>query len=141
MSGSCRRYVFGPVAEGVSLMGLRPGQEVVLAGGFVSAVLVLSVGKSGLGAFLAVAASLAAVAISCVALVGRTVERWAPVAGRWALSGRAQRRYRSGAITAGAWAALRAGASVRMPSALPEVLADLDLLATPVRGGEVGVVR
>ena len=141
MSSPGRRYVFGPVAEGISLMGLRPGQVVVLAAGFVAAVFVLYVGPSGIGGLLAITASLAAVAISFVPVAGRTAERWAPVAARWVLLGAAARRYRSAAPTAGARATLRAGESARPASALPSALADLDLLATPVRGGEVGVVR
>jgi Putative type VII ESX secretion system translocon, EccE len=141
MSRPERRYVFGSVAEGISLMGLRPGQVVVLATGLLVAVLVLYVGPSGIGALLAIAASLAAVAISFLPVRGRTLERWAPVAARWLLSADAARAYSSAAPTAGARAVLRAEEHVRAPSALPAALADLDLLAAPVRGGEVGVVR
>lgn len=140
MSSHGRRYVFGPVVEGISLMGLRPGQVMVLAAGFVAAVFVLYVGPSGIGGLLALATSLAAVAISFVPLAGRTAERWAPVAARWVRSG-AARRYRSPAPTQGAQATLRTGESARKASALPPTLADLDLLATPVPGGEIGVVR
>src|SRR4051812_30892335 len=127
MSSRGRRYVFGPVVEGISLMGLRPGQVMVLAAGFVAAVFVLYVRPSGIGGLLAIAASLGAVAISFVPLAGRTAERWAPVAARWALSG-AARRYRSPAPTEGVQATLRTGESGRLASALPATLADLDLL-------------
>jgi hypothetical protein len=36
-----RRYVFGPLAEGAALMGLRASQVAVLGAGLVSAVVLL----------------------------------------------------------------------------------------------------
>ena len=143
MAGSPgRRYVFGPIAEGAALMGLRAGQVAVLAAGLLGAVVLLYVGGPGLGAFLALLSAAGAVAIAFVPIAGRTAEQWLPPLARWrARRLGAKTSYRAAAPTAGARDPLRAGEPLELAPSLPDLLADLELLSVPVRGGEIGVVR
>jgi hypothetical protein len=137
-----RRYVFGPLAEGAALMGLRASQVAVLGAGLVGAVVLLYVGGSGLGAFLALVSAGGAVAIAFVPIAGRSAEQWLPLIARW--SGRRLRgntAYRAAGPTAGACEPLGAGEPVETAPSLPDTLVDLDLLSIPVRGGELGAIR
>jgi hypothetical protein len=134
-----RRYSFGPVAEGMSVLGLRPGQLIVLAAGLVACVMLLYVGGAGAGAALAVAVLIATLAIAFAPLNGRTAEQWAPVIARWGRRGGSS-RYRSSAPSAGV-ADLSGDRGAKPMATLPPELGGLDLLSVPVRNAEIGVLR
>jgi hypothetical protein len=133
---SRRRYRFGPLDQRGLVGPLAFGQVVLL--GAAAAV--------GLGAIYALrtwAGMVAALAIFGAALVaillpieGRTLEAWAPIAVRWALRSRAEKRgYRSTSPAAG----VRQGLAGEM--SLPPSLAGLRLLEVPYGSDSVGVLH
>src|SRR5215216_1316452 len=112
-SNPARRYVFGPVAEGAALMGLRAAQVAVLAAGLLAALALLYLGGPGLGAFLALLAAGSAVGAAFVPIAGRTAEQWLPLLAHWGLRRlRGDTGYRSAAPSAGARQSLRPGEPV-----------------------------
>jgi len=131
-------YSFGPQAEGKALLGLRNGQVLVLAVGMVAALVCLYAGPSGVGAALTLASVLATLAIGFFPLHGRTLEQWIPVG--FGYAGRRfhdSLKYRSSAPTAG----VRTAADGQHEPALPPDLVDLEMLALPVGGAEIGILR
>lgn len=84
MAGDSPHYIFGPRAQGSVILGLRPGQVVVLNAGLAAAVTALLVAPMGANVALAVAAVLVAAAVAFVPTAGgRTLEQWLPVVARW----------------------------------------------------------
>jgi hypothetical protein len=134
-----RRYRFGPLERRSVVGPLRAGQ-VLLAGAAGAAALLSAYGVGGgAGVALALAILLAAAASLLVPVGGRSAQEWAPVVGAWALRrGRGLLSYRSAAPGAGT--RLGAGGELRYQLSLPPELAELEMLATPYRQGEIGVL-
>lgn len=135
-----RRYRFGPLEQRGVVGPLRAGQ-VLLAGGSGVAALLCAYGiGAGAGVALALAILLASAASLLLPLGGRSAQEWAPVAAAWVLRrGRGLDSYRSAAPSAG----IRLGAvggELRYALSLPPELAELEMLSTPYRQGEVGVL-
>ena len=134
-----RRYRFGPLEQAGALGPLRLGQVVVLAVGAALGLAALYAERSWLGMGLALTVLGAAAGAALIPIEGRTVEEWAPLAARWALRGRAERRgYRSAAPMAGA--RLGAGGEAQNQLSLPPELAGLRLLEAPYGSERVGVI-
>ncbi len=136
-----QRYRFGPLEHRGIVGGLRGGQVAVIAVSMVAAVVLLNAGSSPLLVFGACALTVAGAALALYPVQGRTAEQWAPVALAWgARVARGGRRWRSGAVSAGAHGSTRDG-DVQAPIALPEEVGPVELLAAPLKGEDVGVIK
>jgi hypothetical protein len=135
-----RRYRFGPLERRGLIGSLRPVQVVVIAASLAGGVVLMRSLSSGAGVFAALALVLAAAAFCFWPIAGRSAEEWLPIAGRFALQrARGRQRHVSPAPEAGV--VIASGGRVEPAVALPEAVADLDLLAVPFRGEAVGVVK
>jgi hypothetical protein len=136
-----RRYRFGPLERRGVVGGLRAGQVAVMGTALVAAVVLLNASRSPLMVFVAFGVALAGASLAFYPLYGRTAEEWAPVAFAWTLRrARGGRRWRSAAPTAGMRASTR-DADVDPAVSLPEEVGGVDLLAAPLRGEPVGVLK
>lgn len=138
MPAEARRYRFGPLERRGIVGGLRTGQVAVCAAALTTAVVLLSAAPGAVAAPVAAALILGAATVSFLPIAGRTPEEWAPVLLRWLLR-RGRRSYRSTAPTAGAVG--EAGGELDLPVSLPSEVGAIELLAAPLRGEEVGVVK
>jgi hypothetical protein len=135
-----RRYRFGPLEQRGVIGSLRPVQVFVIAGSLAGAILLLRLLASGPGLLAALMLALAAAAFCFWPIAGRSAEEWVSVVvryvGRRATGGH---RYRSLAPVAG----VRVEESGRPEAAvsLPEPVKGLEVLAAPMRGETVGVVK
>lgn len=137
-----RRYRFGPIERRGVVGGLRGGQVAVAGGSLVAVVVVLQASGSAPVVLGALLIGLAGLAVSFYPIAGRTAEEWAPVLIASGLRRAAGRhRYRSSAPTAGAVGGLGAGARAEVAVALPDAVSGIEILAAPLRGEEVGVVK
>ncbi|HEX8752972.1 MAG TPA: SCO6880 family protein [Solirubrobacterales bacterium] len=137
---SARRHRFGPLEQRGVVGPLRFGQVAVLAGAAALGLGALYVLRSWAG--LVVAAVLFGAASVSVLLPfeGRTLESWAPIAGRWALRSREERRgYRSASPAAGVSGGPD-GELIGEPS-LPPALAGLRMLEVPYGSDRIGVLH
>lgn len=136
-----RRYRFGPLERRGVVGGLRPAQVAVCGVALVAAVVLLNASRSPAVVLGALAVALAGAAVAFFPLYGRTAEEWAPVTAAWAAArlGRG-RRWRSSAPSAGVHGTIPSG-PVEPPVALPPEIGPVDLLAAPLHGEEVGVVK
>jgi hypothetical protein len=73
-------YRFGPVERRGILGQIRAGQAAVVAAGAIGGILILDRAPSAAGAFIALVAFGAALAVAFAPLGRRTLEEWAPVA-------------------------------------------------------------
>ena len=141
MSGhDTRRYRFGPLEQRGVIGSLRPVQMVVIAGSLTGAVLLMRSLASGPGLFAALMLALAAAAFCFWPIAGRSAEEWLPIAARF--SGRRAtggQRYASLAPVAGV--KVDEAGRPEPAVALPDPADALELLATPIRGENVGVVK
>lgn len=154
MAAEAHRYRFGPLEKRGVVGGLRTGQ-VAIAGVTLAAVIVLlQVSRSALMVLAVLLLILAAAGVCFAPVAGRTVEEWAPVLLAWALrGGRRGQRWRSHAPTRGRRARTRATGRngdgpdhdrdepPEEPVALPPQVGGLALLAAPLRGEDVGIVK
>jgi hypothetical protein len=136
-----RRYRFGPLERRGVVGGLRGGQVALCGLALVTGVVLVNLSRSPLAVLIAVLIALAGAALAFYPLYGRTVEEWAPVTVAWATTGvGGRRRWRTRAPGAGARGELPGG-TVETPVSLPSEVGSLDLLAAPLHGEEVGIVK
>jgi Putative type VII ESX secretion system translocon, EccE len=136
---SGRRYRFGPLEQRGALGPLRFGQVAILALGAALALAALYVSRDWLGMGVALALLGAAGAVVLAPVEGRTVEEWAPLAIRWGLRGKDEKRgYRSASPAAGAH--VDAEGEARHEFSLPPELDGLALLEAPYGSERVGVI-
>ena len=161
MSTEARRYRFGPLERRGLVGGLRTSQVIVIGATLAVVIGLLQVSRST-GMVLAVLVVILASAGFCFApIAGRTAEEWTPIVWAWALGGgRRGRSYRSEAPVAGRRARMRSGhdghgddggradgsgAEQPDPSqdsvTLPADLVGVSLLAAPLRGEDIGVLK
>lgn len=130
------QYVFGPRPEPSVILGLRPGQVVVISWALALALGVLATVAPPANVPAAIALAAAAAAVGFVPVGGRTVEQWIPVGAQWALrrlTGRT--RWRSTAPTAGHSVDGEVAADV------PPSLAGVEVYGVEVAGGQLGVAH
>ena len=84
MSEQRLTYAFGPLERRGLLGPLRAGQALLLAGGTLTAILILDASPSAGGALLAVLAVAAAAGASFAPVGGRTAQEWTPIAAAFA---------------------------------------------------------
>ena len=137
--GEQQRYRFGPIERRGLIGSLRATQVIVIAVS-LTAVILMRVLASGAGIASALALALTAVVFCFWPIGGRSAEEWLPVVSRHvARRLRGQQVRLSPAPQAGA----RPATDGRPEpfAALPEPANDLELLAAPFQGEEVGVMK
>ncbi len=137
MNENARRYHFGPLERRGVVLGLRGGQVAVLVTSAVLVILVLNLVRSQLAAVVLVLLLAMGAAMAVFApLKGRTAEQWLPVWLGW-LTGslRGQHRWTSVAPLVGRTSTVEASAD------LPAYLSGLEIIAAPIDGGDVGVLK
>ena len=154
MAADARRYRFGPLERRGLVGALRVGQVGVLGIGLAAIIVLLQLSRSPARVFAVLRLALAIFGVCFAPIAGRTVEEWAPIVCAWALrGGRRGQRWRSSAPTAGIRRSVRAvggrnghgpdepDASTEEPVSLPPQLAGIQLLAAPLRGEDVGILK
>jgi hypothetical protein len=132
MAEEARRYRFGPLERRGLVGSLRTAQAFVLAASLTTGVLLMRL-LPGTG-FLAALGLVAAAILFCFwPIAGRAADEWLPIAGRFtARRARGRNRHVSTSPQAG----------VPQPVASPPAAAvGLELLAAPLRGEAVGIVK
>lgn len=156
MSTEARRYRFGPLERRGLVGGLRTSQVAVVGATLVLVIILLQVSRRT-EMVLAVLLLIILAAGFCFApIAGRTSEQWTPILWAWVARGGGRgRRYRSQIPTGGRRARMRAEAHSRNgdgpdeppaesqpePVVMPPELAGVSLLAAPLRGEEIGVLK
>lgn len=140
MSDTRQTYSFGPLERRGILGGIRGGQVALLAGGALTAILVIDQAPSAGGAMLAVVACALAGAAAFAPLGRRTLQEWAPVAlvfvGR-----RLRRRDRFRSTVAEAGTVSRGSDDLQAPSAVaPEALRDVRIISVDHRARAIGAL-
>jgi hypothetical protein len=136
---SARRYRFGPLEQRGVVGPLRLGQVAVVGVAALLALGALYAIRSWAGMGLALGFLGAAGVIIYFPLEGRTLEEWAPVAGRWvARTSERRRGYRSSAPGCGAF--LDGEGEAVFEGSLPPELAGLRMLEVPYGNDRVGVI-
>jgi hypothetical protein len=140
VNGDHQRYRFGPLERRGLIGSLRPPQVFAIAAALTGAVVLMRAVAGGAALVSALVLPLAAVAFCFWPISGRSAEEWLPIVGRHvARRVRGRHVFLSPAPQAGARAQLdgRPEPVVALPSAAKE----LELLAAPVHGEEVGVIK
>lgn len=139
-SGEVRRYRFGPLERRGIVAGLRGGQVAVLAGTLVGVIVLLQISRAASMVFAVVLLGLGALVVAFSPIAGRTLEQWAPVVALWGMgSVQGRMRFRSSAPVAGV-----RGSPTGEPEPvldLPAAVGEVDILAAPLGGEEVGVLK
>jgi hypothetical protein len=155
VAAEARRYRFGPLERRGLVGGLRTGQVLVVGATLVAIIVLLQVSSSAAMVLVVFVAALAAAGFCFAPIAGRTAEEWTPVLLVWVLrGGRRRRRFRSGASTGGHRGDPIAGPTYARPQAegdppveipepatLPAELTGIELLAAPLRGEDIGIVK
>jgi hypothetical protein len=140
MAEEVRRYRFGPLERRGLVGSLRPAQAGVLAVSLTAGVVAMRVVPGGAGMLTALGIVLASVTFCFWPVAGRSAQEWLPVAFRFLarrLNGK--HRHLSGAPQSGA--TQRPGARPEIVASLPAGAATLELLAAPLHGESVGVIK
>jgi len=134
-----RRYRFGPLERRGLIGSLRPAQVVVIGASLAGAVVLMRSLAGGAGVFGGFVLVLAAGVFCFWPVAGRSAEEWLPIAGR-----HAKRRMTGANLYRSISPQLGVRAHDGRPEpvvALPEPATGLELLAAPMRGEAVGVVK
>lgn len=152
MSAEARRYRFGPLERRGLVGQLRTSQVALLGTGLAAVIVLLQLSRSPAMVFAVLALIAAVVGICFAPIAGRTAEEWAPVVIAWAVhGGQRGQRWRSALPSSGS--RVRAPRSSRRnggppdaieaeePVSLPPQVAGVMLLAAPLRGEDVGILK
>lgn len=135
-----QRYRFGPLERRGLIGSLRPSQVILIAASLTGGVILMRSLSSGAGVITALVLVLACVVFCFWPISGRSAEEWLPIVARHvARRVRGQQVQLSPAPQAGARQA--ADGRPEPIAALPEIAAGLELLAAPLRGEMVGVIK
>ncbi len=139
-TGGQQRYRFGPLERRGLVGSLRAPQVVVIAVSLTAGVVLMRLLASGAGIAAAFALALMAVVLCFWPISGRSAEEWLPIVSRHLLRRvRGQQVRLSAAPQAGAKPAADGGPEPIV--ALRGPVGDLELLAAPFQGEEVGVMK
>jgi hypothetical protein len=138
--GESRKYRFGPIERRGVIGSLRPTQVGILAASLTIAVILMRVPGGGAGVVCALLLAAGAAAVCFWPVSGRSIEEWLPLASAHALrqlDGRARR------VSQAPQAGVRAVPDGRPEPtvSLPGPTRDLELLAAPLHGETVGVIK
>ncbi len=142
MAEELRRYRFGPLERRGLIGSLRPAQVLVIAASLDRRRHPDARAAGGAGVLAALALVLAALAFCFWPIAGRSAEEWLPVVGRYARAARP--RTAPPPVVGAAAAGVRDGSATGGPSRssrFPTPARGLELLAAPLRGEAVGVVK
>jgi hypothetical protein len=135
-----RRYRFGPLERRGLIGSLRPAQVLIIAGALLAAVVLMRLLPAGAGIFAGLGLVLAAAAVCFWPIATRSAEEWLPIAARHgARRLRRAHRQRSGAPQAGV--TIDQSGRPEPVAHLPEAARGLELLAAPLGGESVGVIK
>jgi hypothetical protein len=135
-----RRYRFGPLERRGLIGSLRPVQVLVIGSALAAGVILMRALAPGTGVVSALALNLAAIAFCFWPIAGRSAEEWLPITGRYGVRRvRGRHRHSSSAPQAG----IRLASDGRPVPVVapPEIAEGVELLAAPLRGEAVGVVK
>src|SRR3954452_14007023 len=135
-----RRYRFGPLERRGLIGSLRPVQVLVIAASLTLGVILMRALTGGTGVVAALVLALLAVSFCFWPIEGRSIEEWLPVVSRHTFR---RLRGRNVQLSPAPQAGARPGADGRPEAiaALPEAARDLELLAAPLHGETVGVIK
>src|SRR4051794_33630050 len=135
-----RRYRFGPLERRGLIGSLRPAQVLVIAASLTLGVILMRALTGGTGVVAALGLALLAIAVCFWPIEGRSAEEWLPVVTRHIVR-RARGRHIQ--LSPAPQAGTRPAADGRPEGivALPEAARDLELLAAPLHGETVGVIK
>ena len=132
MAEEARRYRFGPLERRGLVGSLRTAQAFVLAASLTTGVLLMRL-LPGTGFLAALGLVVAALLFCFWPIAGRAADEWLPIAGRFTTRrARGRNRHLSSSPQAG------------MPQTVaspPAAAIGLELLAAPLRGEAVGIVK
>jgi Putative type VII ESX secretion system translocon, EccE len=135
---SSRRYRFGPLEKRTLLGPLTVSQVAILGSAALLGIVCLYTLPTVLSLLVGLGALMIAGGSIALPIAGRSAADWTPVVARWFLrSWRHGEGFRSTAPAAG----IRTDAHEAYEKSLPPELSDVDLLAFPYGGEEVGVIR
>jgi Putative type VII ESX secretion system translocon, EccE len=141
MAVEAQRYRFGPREQRGIFGSLRPGQVMLLGLGLVSVLVLLQL-RSALAMLLVFVVASAILSIAFWPIAGRTTEQWAPIIMRAAIARvRGRRGHRAAAPTLGLVDALGRDESPESAFDPPPEIGDVEMLAAPLHGEEVGVLK
>lgn len=159
MAANAHRYRFGPLERRGLVGALRAGQVGVLGVGLVVVIVLLQVSRAPAMVFAVLLVVIAIIGVCFAPVAGRTIEEWTPVVLVWTLrGGRRGQRWRSELPSGGRSSRTRRlGRPDRNghgpdptedevdedlePVSLPPQVAGVMLLAAPLRGEDVGVLK
>lgn len=153
MPADARRYRFGPLEHRGLVGALRAGQVAVLGVGLIAVIVLLQVSRSPAMVFAVLLVVLAVVGIAFAPIAGRTAEEWTPVIAAWAVRGgrrgqhwRSQlphsgRRRRTSDPRRNGNGSSSSDDDEEEPVSLPPQVAGIQLLAAPLRGEDVGILK
>lgn len=130
------RFRFGPLERRGLLLGLRGAQLGVLLGGVVVALSVVHSAPPEVAVFLAGGILVLTVIVGFIPFGGRTPEQWSPVAATY-LYRRFQKEHHFVSSAPLTGHTRTAGPDADLPTALKGV----SILAAPVVGGDLGVLK
>src|SRR5215213_8030519 len=135
-----RRYRFGPLERRGLIGSLRPAQVLVIAASLTVGVILMRALTAGTGVVAALVLAVLAVAFCFWPIGGRSIEEWLPVVSRHAFR---RLRGRNVQLSPAPQAGAKPAADGRPEAiaALPEAARDLELLAAPLHGDTVGVIK
>ncbi len=139
MAEEVRRYRFGPLERRGLVGSLRPVQVFVIASSLVGGVILMRT-LPGYGVIFSLTLVLAALAFCFWPIAGRTAGEWLPVWGGFATR-RTRGRHRHLSASPQAGVSVDGDGHVEAVVTLPAPVAGLELLAAPLRGDAVGVVK
>lgn len=142
MAGDAQRYRFGPREQRGIFGSLRAGQVIVLAVGLVTVMVLLQL-RSALAIPVVLVVGLAVSGAAFWPVAGRTPEQWAPIVARAVIARvRGGHGHRTAVPTAGVVAALdRDDAAPDGIYDAPPEIGDVEMLAAPLHGEDVGVLK
>jgi hypothetical protein len=155
MSTDARRYRFGPLERRGLVGGLRTSQVMVIGATLALVILLLQISHATGMVLIVLLVMVAAAGLCFAPIVGRTAEQWTPIVWAWLTGGgRRGRRYRSEAPTTGRRVRMRPATGqngdgpddpvedpLSGPASLPPELTGVSLLAAPLRGEDIGVLK
>jgi hypothetical protein len=140
LAEDARRYRFGPLERRGLVGSLRPLQVFVLAAAMTLSVVLMRLLPTGVGVLAALALVVASLGFCFWPIAGRSAESWLPIVGRFALRRtRGHHHHFSAAPQAGVRA--RPDARPQPVVSLPAAAEGLELLAAPLHGETVGVIK
>src|ERR671934_2869881 len=135
-----QRYRFGPLERRGLIGSLRPTQVILIAASLTLGVMLMRTLSSGIGVLSALALALLAIALCFWPISGRSAGAWLPIVCRHSMR-RVQGRNIQNSPAPRAGTRVAMDGRPELVNAFPEIGRDLELLAAPLHGETVGVLK